>query len=332
MAFDSRLSRVVAVVVVVLLLAGTAYGLVAVDRPRVEAVDNDWGTVTQEWTEVETRIQVANPALLRVGDAVADVEYTLSLNGIGMAHERTRSVDLSGERDVVHLSTRVDNDDIPEWWASHVERNETTTVRVDPTVAVEYAGVRVPAESWTRTRTVETDLLEPLRTGENRRITASNRTLLIVNDTDARWGNATVERTPIHASATVTNPTPVAVPVTDIEYTIRMNGIVVGNGTAAEPTVVPPGETRTLETRAVIDNSRLDEWWVTHLRNDETTRMTVDFYATVELFGNRYRLPLESLSYERTFHTDILGSDGSTTNDAGADRRVQAAQTTARGR
>ncbi|WP_254545361.1 LEA type 2 family protein [Halomarina pelagica] len=327
---DSRLLRIAGVVVVLLLLAGTAYGLVAVDRPRVEAVDNDWGTVTQEWTEVETQLLVENPRLLRVGEAVANVEYTVSFNGIEMAHGQKKSIALSGERDVVNLSTRIDNDDIPEWWASHVEHNETTTVRVNPAVDVEYAGMRIPVESATRTRTVHTSLLEPLRTEENRRITASNRTLLIVNGTDARWGNATVERTPIHASATVTNPTPVPIPVTDIEYTIRMNGIVVGNGTAAGRTVVPPGETKTLETRAVIDNSKLDEWWVTHVRNDETTRMTVDFYATVELFGNRYRLPLESLSYERTFHTDILRPGGLPTNDSGTDRRAIATDRTAR--
>jgi len=129
-------------------------------------------------------------------------------------------------------------------------------------------------------------------------------------------GNATANRTPIDASATVTNPTPIPVPITEIRYTVQLNGIVVGAGTAAERTVLEPDSTQSLEATAAIDNSRLDEWWVTHLRNDEASNLTVDFDATLESGGVERTIPLEFISYERTFETDLLGAADSSANES----------------
>jgi LEA14-like dessication related protein len=307
---DSGRTAGVAVVVVVLLLGITAYGLLVVDRPQIDSVETSWGTVTENRTEVETEIRVDNPFLLSLSDSAADVRYTVSLNGIVIATERKEQVRLRGRDDVITTSTWVNNDKIPPWWVSHINRNETTTVTVDPTVIAQYGGFDTPADQWTRRRTVQTDLLAPLESDQQRQVAAFDRTVLVVTETDAEWGTATRERTPINGSVTATNALPVPLPVTEIQYTIRMNGIVVGQGTAAQQTVIPPGETRTLDTDAFIDNSKLDEWWVTHLRTNQTSQFSVDFTATVDYAGRQRRLPLDSVSYSRTFHTDLLDSDG----------------------
>jgi LEA14-like dessication related protein len=306
-----RRTWLVVLVAIVLIGATVAYGLVALDRPQVESVDNEWGTVTSERTEVETRIGIENPRLLRVGDAAADVSYTVSLNDVEVASERKRRVDVAGDEANISASTWIDNDDVPAWWASHIRRNETTTVRVEPDVVVEYAGLRLPASEWTRTRTVRTDLLEPLQLTERREFRVGGQPVLVVNETDAQWGNATIDRTPINASATVTNPTRIPIPITELEYTVRLNDIPVGQGAAGEQLLLEPGRTRTIEANATIDTDRLDEWWVTHRRNDGTSTLTVDFTATVEYAGLEQRLPLDFLSYNRTFRTDLLGSSDS---------------------
>ncbi|QCS41116.1 LEA type 2 family protein [Natrinema versiforme] len=315
-----RRTWMVILVAIGLIVAAAGYGLLAVDRPRVESVDNEWGTVTSERTEVETTVTVDNPRLLRVGDAAADVSYTVRLNDIEVATGREEGVAVAGRESQVSVSTWIDNDEIPGWWASHVANGETTTVRIEPDIVVDYAGVQYPADRWTRTRTVQTDLLEPLQTDERREFRASGRTLFVVEATDARWGNATANRTPIEASATVTNPTPLPIPIAEIGYTVRLNGIVVGQGVAGEQFVLSPDSTQTLEAGAAIDTDELDEWWVTHVRNDETSNLTVDFTATLEYGGSQREVPLEFLSYERTFRTDILGSAddaGVTDSEAG---------------
>ena len=309
-----RRTGIVILVAVVLIVAAAAYGVLAVDRPQVESVDNDWGTVTNNRTEVETQIGVDNPLLLRVGDAAADVSYTVSLNDIEFATGQKNRVRLGGDESTVSVSTWLDNDEIPEWWASHVANNETTTVRVEPDVVVNYAGIRLPTEDWTRTRTVRTNLLEPLETNQSQQFRAYGQTLLVVNETDAHWGNVTANRTPIEASATVTNPTPIPVPITEIGYTIRLNGIVVGQGTAGEQTALQPDSTSTLEATAVINNSKLDEWWVTHVRNNETSNITVDFTATLEYGDVQREFPLDFISYNRTFETNLFGAADSNGN------------------
>ncbi|WP_226039587.1 LEA type 2 family protein [Natrinema sp. DC36] len=319
-----RRTGIVIFVAVVLLVATAAYGVLAVDRPQVESVDNEWGTVTNDRTEVETRIGVDNPLLLRVGDAAADVSYTVSMNDIEFATEQENRVHLAGDESTVTVSTWLDNDEIPAWWASHINNNETTTVRVEPDVVVDYAGIQLPADDWTQTRTVHTDLLEPLETNESQEFQAFGRTVMVVNDTNAAWGNATVNRTPIDASATVTNPTPIPVPLTEIRYTVQLNGIVVGRGTAAEQTVLEPDSTQPLEATAAINNSRLDEWWVTHLRNDETSNLTVDFDATLEYGGVERTVPLEFISYERTFQTDLFGTADSSANESARNESTSA--------
>ncbi|WP_254531889.1 LEA type 2 family protein [Natrinema gelatinilyticum] len=307
-------------VVVALIGATAAYGVLAVGRPQVESVDSKWGTVTTERTEVETRITVDDPLLLRLGDSAADVSYVVSMNDIEVATERENRVKLDGNDSTVTVSTWLDNDDIPAWWASHVNRNETTTVRVDPDVGITYVGIQLSTTELTRTRTVRTNLLEPLRTNETQQVQAGGQTVFVVNETNAQWGTATSNRSPIDASATVTNPAPVPVPITEIGYTVRLNGIVVGQGVAARQTVIPPGSTRTLDVNATIDNSRLDEWWTTHVRNNETSTLTVEFDATLEYGGVTRTLPLDVLSYERTFETDLFGNG---TNETSSTSRSQ---------
>lgn len=314
MALDSDSAGGIAVALagIVLLLVGAAVvGVLAFDRPRVAGVDNDWGEVTENRTEIETQIAVKNPRLLELADGVTNVRYTVSLNDVRIADDRVERVDVSGDRDAISTTTWANNDKIPEWWASHINRNETTTVRVNPTVVTEAVGLTFPAKAQTRTRTVRTNMLEPLQSERTRTLDAFGRTLLIVNETSAHWGNATAERTPLNASATITNPTSVPIPVVDIGYTIRMNGVRVGHSTADQRTVIPPHSTRTVRTRAIIDNSKLDQWWVTHVRNNETTNMTVDFHATVEFMGQQRRIPLDFLTFERTFETDIFGESDS---------------------
>lgn len=306
MVVDRRVV-LVAALVVVFLLSTVLAGASMVEQPRITRVDNEWGAVTENRTEVETRLAIANPTLLRLGDRVATVNYSVSLNGIRVANETDRSVNVSDGGTVVHASTSFDNDEMQAWWVSHVARDETTTVSVDPTVRMRYGGVELWRTAATRTETVETDVLAPLRSDRRRTFDAYGRTVLVVEETDARWGEPTAARTPIDATATVRNPTWLPIPLTTIEYTVRMNGVVVGRGDAAGRTVVRSGETRTIDARAVIDNERLDEWWATHLRRGERTRMTVDFHAVVELNGRERRIRLDFLSSEHTFETDVLG-------------------------
>jgi LEA14-like dessication related protein len=328
MGFESRTARTVAVLgVLTLVVAAAGVGALLLDRPRVTGVENEWGTTTAERTEVRTRIAVDNPRVVELTDATLDAEYAVSVNGIEVADERVESVALSGPQDVVTTSTRFDNSEIPRLWASHVNNGENTTVTVDPTVETAIAGVDLGASSFTWNRTVQTDLLDSLNVDRTREIQALGATVLYVNETRAEWGTATVERTPVELSATVTNPLPVGLPIANLSYTVRLNDIVVGSGQTGTRTVVPPGSTETIPATAAIDNQKLDEWWVSHRRNDGTSELTVEFNATVSVGGRDVRVPLPALTYDRTVSTDILdglAANGSRSVATGSISRVAA--------
>jgi len=313
MALRSRLTAVAAAVLA-LLVASALVGAVLVDRPRVTGVDNEFGRVTDDRTEVKTSVTVENPTLLGLGDSVASVEYTLSMNDVQMAHERQEDIAISGGETDLNLSTWIDNDDVPRWWVTHIERGERTTVEVDPTLTVDRLGVAVEADAAAHTETFETDLLAPLQSNQSRSLEAFGRTVLNVQRTDAEWGDPTAEETPLDATMTVQNPLSVPVPLTNLTYVVEMNGVVVGEGEVGRRTLVDPGTTETIRAAMTIDNSRIDDWWVTHLRRNESTRMTVRVEGAVEVAGERVRLPLESLSFSRTVETDVFGSDGRETD------------------
>jgi LEA14-like dessication related protein len=218
----------------------------------------------------------------------------------------------------------MDNEQIPQWWRSHVNAGEHTVVSINATVRTSVLGER--EFDVTQQREIETDIIGQFNSNETRPIeaddpppTASNP-LLYANRTAADWGNATERETPIDMQFRVYNPQVEPYVITELGYTITMNGVQVGEGQSRENYVIPGGGTETLETRTLIRNQRLDEWWVTHLRNDQVTDLRIDFYARVELpTGNSIRVPLDELTYEETIETDIFGTKNQTIRDGSGD-------------
>ncbi|MDX1748462.1 MAG: LEA type 2 family protein, partial [Halobacteriales archaeon] len=159
--------------------------------------------------------------------------------------------------------------------------------------------------------------------------------VLYINETSAWWGEVTTQETPLRTAFVVYNPKPVPYAVTEIGYTIRMNDIVVGEGSTSQLYAIPPRSEQTIQASTAIDNPTLDEWWVSHLERNQVTRLHVDFYAVVELpGGQRVRVPLDEIDYEETIETDIFGTkpeaptdQSDTTPDTGSTPRSSSSDT-----
>jgi hypothetical protein len=99
-----------------------------------------------------------------------------------------------------------------------------------------------------------------------------------------------------------------------------MNDISVGEGEAGRTTTIPPGETVPVEATTVIRTQTLDEWWVSHLQNDQVTELRMRMYLTVDLSaagGGEQRVPLDE--FTRTIETDVFGTKDAAAADANAD-------------
>ncbi|NEU55509.1 LEA type 2 family protein [Halorussus sp. MSC15.2] len=281
--------------------AAVSTGVVSPEPPTVESVENEWGEVSQERTGIRTDIVVNNPNGVGV-PGVAGVSYDVAMNDVTVASGSSGGLSLSPGRNEVTLRTHIDNEKIPAWWASHINNGEKTTVSVRPSVEAAFLSKSLPS----RDRTFETDMLSSFDSDANQSVTVGDRTLLTVVGTDASWGQATANRTPLRFSGTVRNPNGAPVTFSKLGYEVSMNDVTVAEGTTNGSVEIAANSTGTIDINSSLDNRKLDEWWVSHIRNDETTTLDVSVFAIEQTDDGTRRVPLPFLSQRVIFETDIL--------------------------
>ena len=294
-----------AVAAAVLLLSSAAVAT-ALDAPQVGGIQSEFGEVTDEEAAIRTEITVRNPNSVAIPGGI-DLRYTVFLNDVSVARGASTGVDIEPGNNTVETTARFDNAKIPTWWVTHVNGNESSVMSTRAEVGV--AGLPVGPTLTPERSEIETDFLGPLATENGSRISLNDETeLLVVGEQSGRWGTADAERTPLVVETELENVHERPVTIDGTDYEIRMNDVVVGTGETDEGITLQPGESGTFEVEAVIDTPRMQQWWVSHLRNDETTNLTIEMYAVAEVDGERERLPLAIYEQRAVFETDFLGS------------------------
>jgi LEA14-like dessication related protein len=314
--FSTVLILVVAAVVVV--GVGVATGVFGV--PSVEETNNRIGSVNDTDTVIETNIRVDNPNPIGISLGGVSADYNVSMNDVQMARGTKDGISIASGSSTVSLRTRMKNERIPDWWVTHVENGEETNLNVDGTVDSSLLGRSFdisPAE-----RSVSTDIDSALDSSETRPINA-DRTLvddpvLYLNETSGSWGEVTDSTTELNMEFVVYNPKPYAVPVSELGYNMTMNDIAIGSGGSEDTTVVPAKSTATIQTTTVMQNEKLDEWWVSHLKNNQVTDLAIAFSAQVDLANatggvadlGSIDVPLDTVEHQ--IDTDMFGNKNET--------------------
>ena len=319
------INAAIALLVVVLLLVASVAGAFAfgfLGVPSVVSSESRFANVNESTTTIRTEIVVENPNPIGLDRDNATITRAIQMNGILMAQGTRRGVSLPLGTSTRTITTRTDNGKIPEWWVTHIQRGERTQVSISTRV---YSPALAESFAIPGGRTIETDMLAAFDSNETRPVNADvpfrNGPILFVNRTSAEWGEVSETETPIEATFGVYNPLPAAVPITELGYTVSMNGVRVGNGSTDGVRVLDSGRVTPVNTTITIDATRLDEWWVTHLRrNQETTvRVTFRLQADLPVVGT-VQLPVDVLTYTTDFETDLLGTKNATsggTDDRG---------------
>jgi LEA14-like dessication related protein len=278
----------------------------------VTGVHNQFGNVTDETTQIETELVVNNPNPLGVSLGGVSVDYGVTMNDVAMANGSKEGVSIAAGNSTLNVTTEMRNDRIPAWWVSHVRNGEQTTVRIDATVHSGTLGRSFAAPPVERQ--ISTDVISQFNSTEDRPINASqplvSDPVAYVNETSAQWGEVTRSETPIDMRFVVYNAKNTPLTITEIGYNITMNNISVGEGTSESGHVIEGHTTETLQTTTAIDNSKLDDWWVSHLENEQVTHLRIDFYAKVKIGGETFRVALDQMTYTKTIETDIFGNKG----------------------
>lgn len=306
-------SKIVVAAVALLLIGGGIAGTFALGvlgAPSIESIDNRFGEVNETTTEIETTLVVNNPNPL--GGSLEDVaiDYVVTMNGIEMAEGDREGVGLEQGNTTIRFVTHMDNERIPDWWVSHINEGERTQLEVDAVVHTGLFGQSVDAPEVSRE--IPTDIIEAFNSTETRPLEADREPVvedpvLYLNSTSGSWGEVNDERTEIEMAFTIYNPKDYPIVVSEIGYDIRMNDIAVGSGQTDQSYTLPPGETTTVEATTVIDTQTLDDWWVSHLQNDQVTELEIDFYMQFDLSAvgaEPVRIQFDTLT--QTIETDFF--------------------------
>ncbi|MDZ7701354.1 MAG: LEA type 2 family protein [Halobacteriales archaeon] len=316
-----RLSAILGLVVLLVAAIGGAYAAGLLGVPSVSGVDNRFAGVNDTTTLIETNLTVSNPNPIGVQLGGLGIDYTVRLNDVALAAGSKQGVSVGSGNSTLTFRTAMANERIPAWWVSHIRNDERTTLRVEANVTSGLLGRSIevtPVE-----RPIETDILSGFNSTETRPVNADSALVsdpvLYINETRASWGEVTSATTPMDMAFVVYNPKPVPYAITEVRYAITMNGIDVGEGATTREYVIEPGTTETIRAGTAIRNGALDEWWVSHLRNDQVTELRIEFSATVELpTGGTVDVPLDELTYTETIETDFFGNEAGGAGDGNA--------------
>ena len=303
-----------AVVGLLTLSVGGAWAAGIIGAPSVAGVDNAFGPVNESTTTIESELTINNPNPFGVRLGGLTVDYAVEMNGVRMATGGREGLGVEANGNTtIPLTTRMNNERIPPWWRSHVENGENTTLVVDASIHSDLLGREFEPQVE---RQISTNLIGGFNSDEDRPIEvdepAAPNPVLWLNSTSGAWGEVTNETTEIDTEFDLYNPNPTPVAISEIGYEIRMNNVTMGEGYTDSTVTIAPGETETVAATTALRNTNLDEWWVSHLRNEQTTRLEVEFYARIDLSaigGGTVEIPLDTI--ERTIETDMFGNEAS---------------------
>lgn len=279
------------------------------EPPSVTDTDQEWGTVADDTTEILTDATLDTPddpglaALMSL-----DVRQTTAINGIQVAEGSTDVGTVEPGSDTLSLASLKDNGDVPRWWARHLNGDERSQVVTTPTATADVGATKFDADLGTRESVFRTDLLAGMNGDRDETVEVRGRTALVVTGVESEWGRATPNTAPIQTRTSVRNELEAPVTVEAIDYTVTTNGVALADRSARVGQVIDPRSSDTIRARLALDNSRMDRWWVRHVRNGEQSTFDVDVEATVSVLGQRDRVPLDSLGQESTIETDVLNA------------------------
>ena len=315
--FGSTLRIAVALLLGLGVVVGGGFAAGVFGVPGVVAVDNAFGPVNESTTTIESELVVNNPNPVGASFDDAQIDYRIRMNDIPMAHGGREGLELGTGNTTIPLETYLMNDQIPKWWASHLQNGERSTMTIDATL---YSGTLNRSRTFTHEpEPIETDIESQFDTNETRPINAGlpfvSDPVLYLNSTSGTWGDVTEKETPIEMTFTLYNPKDYPISMTRLGYDITMNDVAVGEGTTSKSVTIPAHSAKQVEATTIIDNSKLDEWWVTHLQRDQVTDMRIHFYARFDVGGDSIRIPLRNVTY--TIETDMFDNKAQNSGSSG---------------
>lgn len=271
-----------------------------VGNPEIRGINFKWGEITSSETEIITNILVYNPNPVSL--PLKDVQSNIYMNNIKMGTGSALSAEIkpSSESTVI-LSTKLENGRIPEWWISHIKNGEKSTMNIDGNMVFDLniTEFKYPIKL---SNPIQTDILSGLSSATPQRISVGPVTLRIKSESS--WGEVNEDYTEIITQATIYNDNLIPIPVTKFESSVMMNEIKLAETSSNVEAIIQPKSEKTLTLVTKLDN-KMDEFWVSHIKNGEKTKVKIVFQPVIEVAGNEFKFKLAETESE--LKTNLLG-------------------------
>lgn len=271
-------------------------------KPQIKGSTNQWGEVTDSTTEVITKVDVYNPNPVPL--PLKNVLTTIYMNDIMMGNGSAvkSEIDTNSNSTIV-ISTDIQNDRISEWWISHIKNDEESSMvmKGDLVFDLKVTEFKYPIE---KTRQVNTDILSGLSVS-SQRVDSTGPGSITIESAESQWGEVNHDYTQVVTTVKVQNDYPVDISIEEINYVVEMNGIRLAEDTSDVTRVIEANSEAELSLTTKMMNDKLEEWWVTHIENNESSTLNTTVQAVVEAEDQRFELNL--LEQRSQFTTSLLG-------------------------
>jgi LEA14-like dessication related protein len=275
-----------------------------------------WGEADMETTPMSFSATVENK---HDYDLTLDgVGYEIRMNDVTVGEGRTSDglTVRPGETGTLEIDAAIDTPKMAQWWATHVENNESTRMSIAMYGLVERDGElkRVPFELVEQDLQFTTNLLEGGGTSVQPvqdESAGPSYEQPSVTDSTREWGDVTDEYTQIQSTVTVDNPNNGSINdfvVVRSGQRVTINDVVVADGTSDLGTM--DQGTNRLQATTRMDNTKVPEWWARHVNNGEQSSFVAQPQTVADLGFTKFGVGISGT--QSTMETDMLAGLDST--------------------
>jgi len=233
-----------------------------------------------------------------VGISLAGLLASISVSEVNLSWGKMRG------HSTMNFSVFFDNTKIPQWWVSHVRNDEKTTVEIDVNFILDLGFTQITLATESRRFTVETNMLAKMNTNEPVDVTIVKPFHIIIKSISTRWGDISDETTEIKSEIVTYNPHMIPITITQLGFEIQMNNVSIGEGETSSLIILKAKTETTINFTTEIFNKKLDDWFVTHLKNGERTVLKIRMFSILRVGDLKVKVYLGT--YEDEIRTDLL--------------------------
>ncbi len=264
-------------------------------QPKVTDIQMHWGNVSQEYSELIVDAKLENPLPFL---PLSDVESLLYINGIEIAEGHAIKI----YRDKAILDIKIDNERIRNIWVLHLESNESSEilVKVYPAVNLFFTELKTYEKFKKK---FETDIFE--RRLKDESLLFGGKEIFEIRNLKIKRGRVSNFITEISLYGEALNKGMIDLEIGRIDYRVLINGVEVGRGVDELNITLKPEEKRKFSATFLLDNTKIPDWWIKHVRNGE--RSTIEFKLTLHIRSDGLKAELH-VEQATNFSTNIAGT------------------------